>query len=68
MTKLEVLIDIHPSKEAKGVSECKSSVITFGAHLNEDKDDFSVQTEKKIIFSIKEVIVSLLEDSNCQLT
>jgi hypothetical protein len=62
MTKLEVSIDINPSKEAKGKAECKASVITFGAHLNEDKNELDVQIEEKIIFSIKKVIVSLLKD------
>ena len=62
MTKLEVSIDINSSKEEKGKAECRASVLTFSAHSNEDKDKLNVQTEERIIFSIKEMIVSLLED------
>lgn len=62
MTKLEVSIDINHSKEAKGKAECKASVITFGAHLNEYKDKLDVQIEEEIIFPIKKLIVRLLKD------
>ena len=62
MTRLEVSIEVDPSKEAKGKAECRASVNTFSAHSNECKDKRDVQIEEKIIFSIKKVIVSLLED------
>lgn len=62
MTKLEVSIEINPSKEAKGKAECRASVNTFSAHSNEYKDKRDVQIEEKIIFSIKKVVVGLLEN------